>query len=80
MRYPLPLPPSVRACLRARIAAAMHAFISCRTRMIYSQRSIERSTGMEQLLYHGSSAVIEKPVFGAGNPHNDYGLAFYCTR
>lgn len=35
---------------------------------------------MEQLLYHGSSAVIEKPVFGAGNPHNDYGLAFYCTR
>ena len=31
------------------------------------------------LLYHGSSNIIEKPQFGAGNPHNDYGLGFYCT-
>lgn len=30
-------------------------------------------------LYHGSSKVIEKPVFGLGNPNNDYGLGFYCT-
>ena len=30
-------------------------------------------------LYHGSNAVIEQPVFGFGNPHNDYGLGFYCT-
>ncbi|MGN0037676.1 MAG: DUF3990 domain-containing protein [Coriobacteriales bacterium] len=35
---------------------------------------------MAQILYHGSSKIIEKPVFGVGNPHNDYGLAFYCTR
>lgn len=31
-------------------------------------------------LYHGSPAIIEKPVFGAGNARNDYGLGFYCTR
>lgn len=30
-------------------------------------------------LYHGSSKIIEKPVFGVGNPNNDYGLGFYCT-
>lgn len=30
-------------------------------------------------LYHGSESIIEKPRFGAGNPHNDYGLGFYCT-
>lgn len=30
-------------------------------------------------LYHGSSAVIEKPLFGYGKPYNDYGLGFYCT-
>jgi hypothetical protein len=23
--------------------------------------------------------MIEKPIFGAGNPNNDYGLGFYCT-
>ena len=28
---------------------------------------------------HGSQQIIEKPVFGKGNPHNDYGLGFYCT-
>lgn len=31
------------------------------------------------IVYHGSSKVIEKPVFGMGNPNNDYGLGFYCT-
>lgn len=31
------------------------------------------------VLYHGSSKIIEKPVFGVGNPNNDYGLGFYCT-
>lgn len=30
-------------------------------------------------VYHGSSKVIEKPIFGVGNPNNDYGLGFYCT-
>ena len=30
-------------------------------------------------LYHGSTKVIEKPIFGEGNPKNDYGLGFYCT-
>lgn len=30
-------------------------------------------------VYHGSSKVIETPVFGAGNPNNDYGLGFYYT-
>lgn len=31
------------------------------------------------ILYHGSANIIEKPLFGKGNPHNDYGLGFYCT-
>lgn len=35
---------------------------------------------MAQLtLYHGSSKIIASPTYGAGNPHNDYGLGFYCT-
>ena len=31
------------------------------------------------IVYHGSSKIIEKPVFGMGNSNNDYGLGFYCT-
>lgn len=31
------------------------------------------------VVYHGSADVIEEPVFGIGNPKNDYGLGFYCT-
>ncbi len=34
---------------------------------------------MDLLVFHGSSEIIEKPIFGIGNPHNDYGLGFYCT-
>ncbi|MBR6086145.1 MAG: DUF3990 domain-containing protein [Spirochaetales bacterium] len=34
---------------------------------------------MEKTIYHGSVSVIEKPIFGYGNPRNDYGLGFYCT-
>ena len=30
-------------------------------------------------LYHGSSEIIEKPVFGLGKTYNDYGKGFYCT-
>ena len=30
-------------------------------------------------LYHGSPKIIETPIFGVGNPNNDYGLGFYCT-
>ncbi|MDO4940559.1 MAG: DUF3990 domain-containing protein [Erysipelotrichaceae bacterium] len=33
---------------------------------------------MNRILYHGSSNIIEKPIFGIGNHHNDYGLGFYC--
>lgn len=29
--------------------------------------------------YHGSKDIIAQPVYGQGNPHNDYGLGFYCT-
>ena len=36
--------------------------------------------GRSVLLYHGSPSIIEKPVFGTGNPNNDYGLGFYCTQ
>ena len=31
------------------------------------------------LLFHGSDKIVENPVFGEGNPFNDYGLGFYCT-
>jgi hypothetical protein len=31
------------------------------------------------ILYHGSRIIVKKPVFGEGNPRNDYGLGFYCT-
>lgn len=30
-------------------------------------------------LYHGSKDVIEKPIYGAGRKHNDFGVGFYCT-
>ncbi len=33
----------------------------------------------ELIIYHGSTDVIENPVFGKGKPYNDYGLGFYCT-
>ena len=33
----------------------------------------------KKTIYHGSVSIIEKPVFGMGNPYNDYGLGFYCT-
>ena len=31
-------------------------------------------------IYHGSRMVVRTPVYGLGNPNNDYGLGFYCTR
>lgn len=31
------------------------------------------------ILYHGSSDIIEKPVYGKGKIYNDYGRGFYCT-
>ncbi len=34
---------------------------------------------MVRKLFHGSSRIIEKPVYGQGKPYNDYGLGFYCT-
>ena len=34
---------------------------------------------MIKKLYHGSSDIIEKPIYGYGKTYNDYGLGFYCT-
>lgn len=34
---------------------------------------------MQQIIYHGSKDIIEKPIFGAVKKYNDYGLGFYCT-
>lgn len=31
------------------------------------------------ILYHGSTSIIDAPVFGAGKSTNDYGRGFYCT-
>jgi len=33
-----------------------------------------------ETIYHGSKKIIKSPVYGKGNPENDYGLGFYCTR
>ena len=30
-------------------------------------------------IYHGSSKIIETPIFGEGRKYNDFGLGFYCT-
>ena len=30
-------------------------------------------------IYHGSVNIIERPVYGEGKLHNDYGRGFYCT-
>lgn len=30
-------------------------------------------------LFHGSTNIVQKPVFGEGKPYNDYGRGFYCT-
>ena len=34
----------------------------------------------EITIYHGSPMIVEQPIFGVGNPNNDYGLGFYCTQ
>ena len=34
----------------------------------------------KRIIYHGSVRVIDSPIFGEGNPCNDYGLGFYCTQ
>lgn len=31
------------------------------------------------VLYHGSERVINRPFYGGGHYHNDYGQGFYCT-
>ena len=31
-------------------------------------------------LYHGSDRIISRPVLSGGNPANDYGPGFYCTK
>jgi hypothetical protein len=33
-----------------------------------------------ETIYHGSKLIIQHPAYGKGNPENDYGLGFYCTR
>lgn len=33
----------------------------------------------KRILYHGSSEIVEKPLFGLGKVYNDYGRGFYCT-
>lgn len=34
---------------------------------------------MLKRIYHGSNTIVEKPLFGKGKIHNDYGRGFYCT-
>ena len=32
------------------------------------------------ILYHGSSEIVNPPIFGKGRTTNDYGRGFYCTQ
>lgn len=48
---------------------------SCHTQNL--RRLVQEVTTM--ILYHGSSEIIEHPVFGKGSAVNDYGRGFYCT-
>lgn len=34
---------------------------------------------MVKMIYHGSSQIIEKPIYGQGKIYNDYGRGFYGT-
>ena len=34
---------------------------------------------MNRTIYHGYESIIERPRYGLGKVHNDYGLGFYCT-
>ena len=34
---------------------------------------------MKKTIYHGSTVIIQKPIFGKGAFTNDYGRGFYCT-
>lgn len=31
------------------------------------------------IIWHGSTKIIEKPMYGFGKTNNDYGIGFYCT-
>ena len=39
-----------------------------------------KNNGNRCIIYHGSEFVIQKPIFGGGKAHNDYGSGFYCTK
>lgn len=32
------------------------------------------------IIYHGSTVIVETPVYGKGSETNDYGRGFYCTK
>ena len=32
------------------------------------------------IIYHGSNKTIKQPIYHQGNPYNDYGYGFYCTK
>lgn len=32
------------------------------------------------ILYHGSTEIIQQPLYGKGKLYNDYGQGFYCTQ
>ena len=34
---------------------------------------------MKKILFHGSSQIVDRPLYGVGKKTNDYGLGFYCT-
>lgn len=47
--------------------------------IVYYTKYAKTYTHMKRVLFHGSEEIIDKPKYGIGNIHNDYGLGFYCT-
>lgn len=46
---------------------------------VFSFEKVRVNGENEMMIYHGSTGIIEQPVYGAGKRTNDYGQGFYCT-
>lgn len=40
---------------------------------------MKRKEVFKMILYHGSTEIVERPIYGKGSETNDYGRGFYCT-
>ena len=60
----------------------MYSFLETIDKLLLWEYNINRNgddVNMIKKIYHGSTDIIEQPIFGFGKTYNDYGLGFYCT-